>query len=332
MTRIPGKKVTGKYIFCLNSPYYESLIKNISDNTDKVKDVDKCDDLSTSMMFSENRSSTEICKEFKFLYNSFSEHRAKGISENDTFTDYDYDFLNYWINVNLRENVKSGSINVKEFYEKIKNKDNGFFSKNKDLNDYLHVIDPDVLVNMKLLYNLYSTSEKIINIISDQVYPEKGITNKEQKSCSDYKNECDKNYKEAMDRCLNSNDDFYNALINFKDAYDIIAKPISNESNACYSSNFLYFPEYDPVPEKEKEKRIMTIKISSILSVLSLTLPLIYKFTPFGPFLRAKINMVKDRWMNPDKNGEELLPLSTDIEDIIFDNENYNIGYYSETN
>ncbi|SBT54327.1 PIR Superfamily Protein [Plasmodium ovale wallikeri] len=336
MTRIPGKKVTGKYIFCLNSPYYESLIKNISDNTDKVKDVDKCDDLSTSMMFSENRSSTEICKEFKFLYKSFSEHRAKGISENDTFTDYDYDFLNYWINDNLRENVKTDSINVKEFYEKIKDQDDGFFSKNKDLNDYLHVIDPDVLVNMKLLYNLYSISEKIINI-SDQVYSEKGITD-EQKSCSYYKKECDENYKKAMDRCLNSNDDFYNALKNFKDAYDIITKPSSNELNDCNSIKFLYFPEYDPVPEKEKkkeeekEKRIMTIKISSILSVLSLTLPLIYKFTPFGPFLRAKISMVKDRWMNPDKNEDELLPLSTDIEDIIFDNENYNIGYYSETN
>ncbi|SBT83304.1 PIR protein, partial [Plasmodium ovale] len=72
-------------------------------------------------------------------------------------------------------------------------------------------------------------------------------------------------------------------------------------------------------------------KISSTLSVLSLVLPLIYKYTPFGPFLRIKISMVKDRWIHPDKNGEELLPLSTDIEDNISDNEEYNIGY-SETN
>ncbi|SBT51319.1 PIR Superfamily Protein [Plasmodium ovale wallikeri] len=137
-------------------------------------------------------------------------------------------------------------------------------------------------------------------------------------------------FLEAMDRCLNTNDDFYNALKIFKDSYGFLTEPSSNESNACNSREFFFFPKYDPVPEKEK--RIMTIKISSTLSVLSLALPLIYKFTPFGPFLRAKINRVKDRWMNPDKNGEELLPLSTDIEDIIFDNENYNIGYYSETN
>ncbi|SBS90944.1 PIR Superfamily Protein, partial [Plasmodium ovale curtisi] len=42
--------------------------------------------------------------------------------------------------------------------------------------------------------------------------------------------------------------------------------------------------------------------------------------------------MVKDRWLNPGKIADELLPLSTDIEDNISDNENYNIGYYSETN
>ncbi|SBT52085.1 PIR Superfamily Protein [Plasmodium ovale wallikeri] len=310
MTTIPGKKVTGKYIFCLNSPYYESLLKNISDNNGKVNDVDKCNDLSTSMMFSEKRSSTEICKEFKFLYKSFNEYRAKDISEKDTFTDYDYDFLNYWINVNLRENVKSGSINVKEFYEKIKNKDNDFFSKNKDLNDYLHVIDPDVLVNMKLLYNLYSISEKIINI-SDQVYPEKGITDKEQKSCSDYKNECDKNYKEAMDRCLNTNDDFYNALKIFKDSYGFLTEPSSNESNACNSREFFFFPKYDPVPEKEK--RIMTIKISSTLSVLSLALPLIYKLQ-CNSFLGNIFNNVKAREkVIPGKKVDDMQKASPDV-------------------
>ncbi|SBT55500.1 PIR Superfamily Protein [Plasmodium ovale wallikeri] len=57
-----------------------------------------------------------------------------------------------------------------------------------------------------------------------------------------------------------------------------------------------------------------------------------YNFTPFGPFLRAKINRVKDRWMNTDTNVDELLPLSTDIEDNISDYGEYNIGYYSETN
>ncbi|SBT57978.1 PIR Superfamily Protein [Plasmodium ovale wallikeri] len=61
-------------------------------------------------------------------------------------------------------------------------------------------------------------------------------------------------------------------------------------------------------------------------------IPFIYKFTPFGSFLRGKIKMVKDKWVSQDKNGEELLSLSTYIEDNNSDNEEYNISYYSETN
>ncbi|SBS91557.1 PIR Superfamily Protein, partial [Plasmodium ovale curtisi] len=115
---------------------------------------------------------------------------------------------------------------------------------------------------------------------------------------------------------FNSNDNFYIALKNFKDAYDIITKPSSNESNACNSSKFYYFPEYDGVLEKKAN----AIKISSTLL-----------YTPFGPFLRANINRVKNKWMNMDEYGSELSSLPTDVEDNISDNEEYNIGY-SETN
>ncbi|SBT83305.1 PIR protein [Plasmodium ovale] len=326
---MPLKKGKAKdiYKFCINSHYYELLLKHVRDKTGEVEKEKQCDNLSTNMFF-KNSSATGICKEFKFLYKSFSNYPDEKTSKNNILTDYDCDFLNYWLNDKLRENVSNGSIEVKEFYRDIKNNDDGEFSKNKDLSDYLHVIDPYVLENMKLLYNLYSISEKIINIMNDQVYPEKGMTNEEQKSCSDYKKECDKNYKEAMDRCLNSNDDFYNALKNFKDAYHIISKPSSKESNACNSSEFYYFPEYDAVLERKAN----AIKISSTLSVLSLAFPLIYKFTPFGSFLRGKINMVRNRWLKQDKYESELLLLSTDTEDNNSENGEYNIGYYSETN
>ncbi|SBT84576.1 PIR protein, partial [Plasmodium ovale] len=92
-------------------------------------------------------------------------------------------------------------------------------------------------------------------------------------------------------------------------------------------SKFNYFPEYDGVLEKKAN----AIKISSTLLVLSFALPLIYKYTPFGPFLRANINRVKNKWMNMDEYGSELSSLPTDVEDNISDNEEYNIGY-SETN
>ncbi|SBT57095.1 PIR Superfamily Protein [Plasmodium ovale wallikeri] len=322
---MPCKKQTDKYRFSTNSNYYNALLQYIKGKSGDAGKAKSCDDLSTSMTFSNNIYAKDICQEFKFLYKSFDEYPNGVIGKSDPFSYYDCDFLNFWLNDKLRKSVNNGLIQIKEFYKEIKNKDDEFFSKTNDLEKYMHVIDPNVLENMKLLYNLYDNAVKIISIINNEE-----CTNEEQKSCIDHIKECDNKYKEAMDRCFNSNDDFYNALKNFKDGYKIITEPSYNKSKVCNSSEFSLFPEYDPVPEKEK--RIMTIKISSTLSVLSLALPLIYKFTPFGPFLRRKINMVRNRWLNPDENESELLLSSTDIEEDISDNGEYNIGYYSGIN
>ncbi|SBS95611.1 PIR Superfamily Protein [Plasmodium ovale curtisi] len=321
-----------KYKFCINTNYYEWLVQDVKGKKDKVENEGNCDGINLDVKFNENLTAKDICQEFKFLYNSFSEYRGKKTLEDDPFSLYDCDFLNYWLNSKLRESVNDGSINIKKFYEQIKEKNNNFFSKTKDLDEYLYDIDPNVLENMKLLYKLYDNAIKIKSIIDNEFYINDDLKNEEKESCSKYTNKCDENYKNAMDRCLNSNDDFYNALIYFKDSYKIIIETSSNESNVCNSSEFSFFPKYDPVSEKEKEKGIMTIKISSTLSVLSLVLPLIYKYIPFGPFLRTKINMVRNRWLNQDKNESELLLLTTDTDDYNSENGEYNIGYYSETN
>ncbi|SBS89329.1 PIR Superfamily Protein [Plasmodium ovale curtisi] len=338
-----GRKVIDKYSFCINSPYYEALLKHVKDKHNDVEKEEKCDTIQTSMKFPESKNSTKICKEFKFLYKSFSTYGKEKTRKDDTFSYYDCGFLNYWLNNILRENVINGSINVKEFYDEIKLKDDEIFSRHEDLGKYMNVIDPEILKNMKLLYELYDNAVKIINIIEDKDYTPDEQENDEQqneahenqqpkkevhKPCSYYVEQCDKNYKEAMDRCLNSNVDYYNALKFFKGSYDFLTEKKPDELNTCNSSKFFFFLEYDPVLEKQRN----TIKILSTLSVLSLALPLIYKYTPFGPFLRTKINMVKDKWMNTDKNESELLSISTDTEDNISENGEYNIGYYSGTN
>ncbi|SBT55465.1 PIR Superfamily Protein [Plasmodium ovale wallikeri] len=325
MTR---KIVTGTYTFCMNSNYYEAFVNYVKDMSGDAGKKDSCDKLSTSMTFSNNLHGKDICQNFKFLFKSLSEQSARETTVNGTLSDNDCNFLNYWLNCKLRDNVKYGAINVKDFYEKMKDKDVGFFSKQCNLYKHFYNIDNEILENMKLLYKLYDDAVKIMSIISNEYYINEEEKQKEQDSCSEHTKECDENYKKAMDRCLNSNVDFYNALKNFKDSYDIITEPNSNESNACKYSKFSFFPAYDPILEKQR----YTIKISSTLFSLSMALSLIYKFTPLGPFLRTKINMVKDRWMNVDKNESELLSISTDTEDHISENGEYNIGYYSETN
>ncbi|SBT84521.1 PIR protein [Plasmodium ovale] len=162
-------------------------------------------------------------------------------------------FLNYLLKYKLRNNDKDISICVKEFYEEIKLKDVQFFSKHSELEKYLHIIDPEILENMKFLYELYYNAVKIINMITNQVH-----TDEEQKSCSHYIKECDEKYKEAMNRCLNNNVDYYNALIIFKNSYQFLAKPSSEKKNTCDSNEFFFFLKYDPV--LERKKKIMLIQ------------------------------------------------------------------------
>ncbi|SBS90729.1 PIR Superfamily Protein [Plasmodium ovale curtisi] len=318
---------SGKYTFLRNAHYYGNLPSEFEKAEVEQKKKEVCDTFLNDTNLSDDSSSKDICKDFLYMYNYLNKIN-KSRKEDKTITGEDCHFMNYWLNVNLRDKNIDGKICVNEFYDKLKSMDASFFSSTTKLEEHLHVIDKDTLENMKLLYKLYDNAVKIISIINTQYYTDEEEKNKKQKSCSEYTNECDKDFKEAMDRCLSSNIDYYNALKNFKDDYKIITEPSSNKSNVCNSSEFSFFQEYDAVLEKKAN----AIKISSTLFALSLTLPLIYKYTPFGPFLRTKINMVKDRWINPDKNEEELLSLSTDIEDNISDNEEYNIGYYSEAN
>ncbi|SBT57355.1 PIR Superfamily Protein [Plasmodium ovale wallikeri] len=325
---MPCKKWTGKdiYAFCMNSNYYEALEKYVKGKSNKVKEEKECDNISTSMTFSNDIRAKDICQEFKFLHKSLRENPMGGTTVNEKFSDYDCDFLNFWLNNKLRKNVNNGSIEVKEFYEKIKNRDNEFFTKNNELDDHMRIIDLGILENMKLLYELYDTKQKILDIMLKQ-----DDSSNQEKLCPEYTKTLHDNYIQAMKNCLKGYDNFYNELKFFERDYKYFIEKKNDESGYCKSSDFFQLPEYDPVLET-KQRRIIITKILSAPLILPFVIPLLYKYTPFGPFLRTKINLVKKRWLNPYENGNELLPMPTDTEDIFSDNEEYNIGYYSETN
>ncbi|SBT00603.1 PIR Superfamily Protein [Plasmodium ovale curtisi] len=310
MTR---KIVTGTYTFCTNSNYYEAFVKYVKDKSCDVEKKDSCegekkdscerekkdscevgtkdscDELSTSMMFSNNLRGKYICQEFKLLYKL------------------------------LRDNSEG------EPTEKIKHKDADFFSKHRNIDNHFYNINPEILENMKILYELYHTKQKILDIMIKQ-----DDSSSEMYKCPDYIEICQKKYKEGLDKCHSAYDDFYKALKLFQMDYIYGIEKETDKSGQCKSISFLQLPEYDPVVEKHRN--IMAGKILSAPLILSFVIPLLYKYTPLGPFLRTKINMIKNNWMNSDEYGSELSSLPTDIEDNISDNGEYNIGYYSGTN
>ncbi|SBT02632.1 PIR Superfamily Protein, partial [Plasmodium ovale curtisi] len=322
------------YNFCRNSPYYEMVVENINSEIEiqekdsqkqevqKIKDA--CKSISKDVCSFENSSSEEICKKILYMYKFLNELYHK-LDPKSTITNEDLDFLNYWLNVKLKYKSSNASLCISKFIEAIKSLDEDFMSIKKNLENHLNVIDIGNLENMELLYDLYHTKQKIFDIMLKQDYSDNG-----EELCPQYIKKCHEKYIEGIGKCLNDYDDFYKALKKFKYYYKYGIEQETDTSGYCYNSEYFRLPEYDPI--QEKQRNIMAGKILSAPLILSFVIPLLYKYTPFGPLLRAKTKMIKNRWINPDKNESELLLSSTDIEDNISDNGEYNIGYYSGRN
>ncbi|SBT52146.1 PIR Superfamily Protein [Plasmodium ovale wallikeri] len=312
------------YEFCRNSPYYEMVVENISKEKPVQEIEDACDSFSNDDCSLENPSGKEICKKILYMY-EFLDKVQRSWKSPSTITNEDLNFLNYWLNVKLKDNTNA-SVCISKFNETINSEGNNLRFRGINLKKHLNVIDRGNLENMELLCELYRTKQKIFDIMIKE-----DCSNNVEKLCPEYTEKCHKRYIEGIDKCLDDYDDFYKALKKFKYYYKYGIEKETDTSGYCYNSEYFRLPEYDPVLERKQKKIMLIQNITTSLMVL-LIIPLLYKFTPFGSFLRGKIKMVKDVWVNQNKNGDELLSLSTDIEDNNSDNGEYNIGYYSGKN
>ncbi|SBT02790.1 PIR Superfamily Protein, partial [Plasmodium ovale curtisi] len=268
------------YNFCINSPYYQMVVKNISREKevtakedihaeDDVKNIeDACNSLSNDVCSSENPTGKEICKNILYMY-KFLDKIQLSRNPPRTITNEDLDFLNYWFNAQLKSKNSDASICISEFYKAIKSKQDYFTSRKINFENHLQVIDTNKLENMELLCKLYDNARNILNMMKGEVYPDE-----EQKSCSYYTEDCHKKYIKAMDNCLNGNADFYKALKDFKINY-IAVEEETEDIKDCRSSEYFHLPEYDPV--LVKQRNIMAGKILSAPLILSFVIPLLYK-------------------------------------------------------
>ncbi|KMZ77362.1 hypothetical protein PVIIG_05510 [Plasmodium vivax India VII] len=231
----------------------------------------KCDSLKT-MMFSESSSAQDICKEFTLLHESISEYSAIVNPQDKKFSPGDCDFLNYWLNDKLRNSVKDvDKIEVRDFYNEIKNKNQQFFSSNEDLEKYMKNIDPEILKNMELLYDLYDYQQKILDMLLNQVY-----SKEDNNPCSFYTKNCYEKYVTAVNRCYGIYDEFCKALKDFKSTYDNVIKQDTEDIYNCKGNDNFQLPEFDVVLQREKKKIMLIQGLPSFL-MLILMFPLIYK-------------------------------------------------------
>ncbi|SBT84792.1 PIR protein [Plasmodium ovale] len=313
------------YIFLRNAHYYGNLPTGLDTEEFRKSREDNCDIFLTDINLTGNKHVKEICDKFIYMYYYLNNIHKERDTDN-TITDEDCHFMNYWLNVNLKNDDMGAPICVNFFYDKLRSKDVNTFSNSAKLEEHLHEIESGNLKNMQLLYELYDTKQKIVN----DMYGE-DITDSKMELCKEYTKECHDKYIEGMKNCLNGYDDFYNALKDFKICYNYAVEWDPEDLKNCKSSPYFNLPNYDSVLERKQKKTMLIQSISTPLVVLFI-IPLLYKYTPLGPFLRTKINMIKNSWMNSDEYGNELSSLPTDIEDNISDNGEYDIGYHSGIN
>ncbi|SBS91848.1 PIR Superfamily Protein [Plasmodium ovale curtisi] len=224
--------------------------------------------------------------------------------EDKTYRDNGCKYLFYWLYtyaLNKNESIMNTLKLYKDLYRLYNEKHNNL---NK-FSDYINEMNEDTSEKFVNLTNLYN---ELNNFFTE---------NKEKKreqACTNYSFD---SYLKYVDECRNGYDnDFCNELKNFRKKYNFfIQKVIKCEGKK------------DLLPPVEKSNIIGIILTPfSLISLTSLILPLLYKFTPVGPWIRNKIGKKKNIWDNINEETDQLLN-NFEIEENNLNNRNYNIAY-----
>ncbi|KMZ79567.1 hypothetical protein PVIIG_00841 [Plasmodium vivax India VII] len=169
-----------------------------------------------------------------------------------------FDYLNYWLNHELKQDRKS----VKKF---IKFLDERLGKNFKGYNDYINFknkiynMNDDIFEKMRILYKLYDNYYKIIE------------ASKRTSECSEYSRICAEEYKTGIEKYLNRKSyKYYNALETFRNIYNNIKK----DKEYCINKDSSNLPEIITI--REKEKKAVEDKVSTTcksIKTLALKVP-----------------------------------------------------------
>ncbi|SBS92765.1 PIR Superfamily Protein [Plasmodium ovale curtisi] len=167
--------------------------------------------------------------------------------------------------------------------------------------------------NMLKLYNelhrIHNEQHNSLGIFNKKIFP---VTND---NCISGVSDL---YAKYSDECREGYDDFCDELTNFRKKHNFIIQEVL----LCQGKQYI-------LPPVEKfDTANKTIIPFSLIPLTSLILPILYKFTAFGPWIRRKIGKNKNIW----KNINEETNNSLNTYEIGEDNLNmrdYNIAYNS---
>ncbi|SCA48138.1 PIR protein [Plasmodium ovale] len=293
-----------------NAAYSNIIFKNKLDsykNDGELENNNSCSEFASSNLISESNEQM-ICKAVLLFFKDLKEQKYKygdTTHEDITYRDSGCKYLFYWLYTHVKndEQVYKNTLTLYkqlyEIYDK-QHDDSGIFNK------YIDVMNEHTIEKLVKLTNLYNSLDKFFT---------ENENKKEKEVC---KGNLIDLYNYYIYECRNGYDyDFCDELKNFRKKYNSFIKYVMK----CEEKYLL--------PPVEGFNIVGTTVIPfSLISVTSLILPILYKFTALGPWMRRLIGKNKNIWQNINEETNNSIN-TYEIGEDNFNMGDYNIAYNS---
>ncbi|SBT00768.1 PIR Superfamily Protein [Plasmodium ovale curtisi] len=258
----------------LNDRYREKL--NSLKNDRKTQNINGCREFTNQYLNIEGNE-YKICEAVILFLRHLKEESAY-----TTFHDNGCKYLFYWLYTHVL-NKKQSIENTLKLYKELHRIYNEYHDSSNTFDKYINEMNEHTSYKLVKLTDMYNGFKKFHEGITPPAAKEKcisGVAN----LYTEYLNECKKGY----------DDDFCDELKNFRKKHNFIIQEVL----LCKEEQYLLPPveRFDTVSN--------TIIPFTLISFISLILPILYKFTAFGPWIRQivfKNRNVLDN-INEDKN------------------------------
>ncbi|SBT56353.1 PIR Superfamily Protein [Plasmodium ovale wallikeri] len=286
--------------------------------TDKHRN--KCYSFLTDIEKFGTENANDVCVKFKILCKVIISKKRE--PDPKTLDVKDFAYLNYWLNSLSKKNTGSYNLTVYKFQDTFSSIEDDFFNYGM-LNEKLYDIENEHFNNMNLLSDLYT--------YHGEIYHKTSNIGDEKIACIGYFEKYINTYKQGIIQCPHDNTSFCEALKHIKEQYQkIFLKEESGVTENCIDRNRLELPTYEDVSRNKQITMVGTVLGPSFGTLF--TLLFLYKFTPFGQWILAKIGTKKGAHSYLYEDHDQSFLNSSDNEDINLDYNQYGISYDSVVN
>ncbi|SBT56021.1 PIR Superfamily Protein [Plasmodium ovale wallikeri] len=243
-------------------------------NASELENKDSCSNFTYSLLIPKGNEE-KICKAAILFLSHLQKHEVFTYEDTEygitAYRDNGCKYLFYWLHTYELNDYNKNIENTLKIYKDLYGRYNQNHGNLNTFDKYINEMNEHTSDKLVRLTNLYNNLDDFFT---------ENKENKREEACSSYPL---KTYFSYVDECRKGNDiDFCNELKNFRKKYNSFIK------------NVIKCDEKYLLPPVESTDIVgMTIIPFSFISVTSIILPILYKFTPFGPWIRRYNEHIK---------------------------------------